>query len=118
MIQIKFQEYITHLMIILFLISFNMNSLLVFYGAFVFYFFSYNYLCLDQNFYFLALSNFDLVLLPFVFWFLIRKVSTPLGYYKNYNKIILDFNRIQKSYKTLAVDLFLPLTKSISAMLC
>ena len=52
------------LMIILFLMSFNMNSLLVFYGAFVFYFFSYNYLCLDQNFYFLALSNIDLVLLP------------------------------------------------------
>ena len=104
------------LMIILFLMSFNMNSLLVFYGAFVFYFFSYNYLCLDQNFYFLALSNIDLVLLPFVFWFLIKKVSPPLGYYKKYNKIIFNFNRIQKSYKILAVDLFLPLMKRISAM--
>ena len=104
------------LMIVLFIMSFNMNSLLVFYGAFVFYFFSYHYLCFNQNIYFLALSNLDIVLLPFVFWFLIRKASPPSGYYKNYNKIILNFYQIQKSYKTLAVDLILPFLKSISSV--
>ena len=105
------------LMIILFLMSFNMNSLLVFYGAFVIYFFSYHYLFLNQNFYLLVLYNLDLFLLPLISWFLIKKISPPIGYYKNYNKIIFNLIRIQKSYRTLALDLILPFLKSMSAML-
>jgi hypothetical protein len=103
------------LMIILFLMSFNMNSLLVFYGAFVFYFFVYQYLSLNQNIPSLALSNLDLFSLPFVFWFLKNKHSPKSGHHKNYNKISLKFSQIRASYKSLVVDLFLPFLKKIYA---
>ena len=103
------------LMIILFLMSFNMNSLLVFYGAFVFYFFVYQYLSLDQNISSLALSNLDLFSLPFVFWFLKNKYSPKSGYYENYNKILLRFSQIRASYKSLVVDLFFPFLKKVCA---
>ena len=101
------------LMIILFLMSFNMNSLLVFYGVFVFYFFVYQYLSLDQNISSLALSNLDLFSLPFVFWFLKNKYSPKSGYYENYNKILLRFSQIRASYKSLVVDLFFPFLKKV-----
>ena len=103
------------LMIILFLMSFNMNSLLVFYGAFVFYFFVSQYLSLDQNISSLALSNLDLFSLPFVFWFLKNKYSPKSGYYENYNKILLTFSQIRASYKSLVVDLFFPFLKKVCA---
>ena len=90
--------------IIIFTISFNMNSLLVYYFGFLvlksILFFKYSSLSLHGVYEF-SLHNFDYIILPFIFWFFKERLAPRCGQYSSYNRIRLNFGKILKSYISL-----------------
>jgi hypothetical protein len=88
----------------LFLISFNMNSLLVFYFGYlllrVILFFSQSAFNATETINFVV-SNIDYISLPFVFWFVKEKFTPRHGPYANYNR--LSFNPLQTIWLCLSL---------------
>lgn len=81
----------------LFLVSFNMNSLLVFYFGYlllrVILFFSQSAFNPTEMINFVA-SNIDYISIPFIFWFVKEKFIPRHGPYANYNRISFNPLRI------------------------
>jgi hypothetical protein len=88
----------------LFLISFNMNSLLVFYFGYlllrVILFFSQSAFNGTDMISFFA-SNIDYISLPFVFWFVKEKFTPRHGHYADYNR--LNFNPLTMIWLCLSL---------------
>lgn len=90
--------------LVLFTLSFTINSLLVFYGGF---FFIYVYYIYKHKFnkhslkFFLRwfmLFRLDYVILPFLFWLISRTFFPPHGLYINHNRISISISNIIKVY--------------------
>jgi len=93
------------LAIVLFLLSFNMNSLLVYYWGFIVFFalFTIQNFSIGQLGIFI-LGHIDYCILPFIYWIFKETLSPRHGNYSNYNKIIpnsesnpLDTQRIKRT---------------------
>ncbi len=91
------------LSILLFLFSFNANSLLVYYFGFIALFFWKRYT--GNPISYLQLPSFAsdalYLALPFVYWFVKEKLTPRKGYYKNYNRIKFDPFRYFSVYMSL-----------------
>jgi len=95
--------------LMLFFISFNMNSLLAFYYGFILYIallqikeVGFQGFQLSQY----VLYHMDYFLLPVLFWFLKEMITPRHGYYKDYNRVSININRlISGIYGLFAVGL-------------
>ncbi len=81
-----------------FLISFNVNSLLVFYFGFLFLLFfvfsKKRMRLLSKNFFILFLNNIDFFFLPFLYWFVKELFFPRHGLYSSYNQFQTSFHEI------------------------
>lgn len=87
----KQNKVLRMIILVLFFISFSVNSLLVFYALVLSYIFYITYMkggnCLEKNIRKFILQNIDFILLP-VFFFIIKSIYfVPSGLYQGYNSL-------------------------------
>lgn len=90
--------------LILFTLSFNMNSLLLYYGGYLLFLLSFQLFSHGIGLYgtvwFIA-SHIDFLVLPIMFWWLKEKVTPRQGYYATYNRLVITRQKTVDGFRQL-----------------